>query len=203
MPPALTCTFLKSPVCAPHRSGATEHLRRRPLRQLVAPANEAARAAPCPLDCGACEPDVCASSPCLNGGTCTQGRTARSARRLTWPTVRTLCVARECCDEPTEDCSSGEPASCNPGCAAVLVPYYLDCREALRAEPGDGEVLTAVQRAVQQCEATPVYQCTCVAGYTGDNCEVGGAGFSLSLCLSLSLSLSLPLQQPTVASTIW
>ena len=39
-------------------------------------------------------------------------------------------VTRECCDEPTEDCSSGEPASCNPGCAAVLVPYYLDCREA-------------------------------------------------------------------------
>ena len=36
------------------------------------PTDEAARAA-CPLACGACEPDVCASSPCLNGGTCTQG----------------------------------------------------------------------------------------------------------------------------------
>eukprot|EP01046_Picozoa_sp_COSAG06_P043282 COSAG06_NODE_5650_length_3341_cov_39.940988_1_plen_73_part_10 len=33
-----------------------------------------------------------------------------------------------------------------------------------------------VQRAVQQCEATPVYQCTCVAGYNGDACEVGGGG---------------------------
>ena len=31
---------------------------------LVAPTDEVARAA-CPLACGACEPDVCASSPCL------------------------------------------------------------------------------------------------------------------------------------------
>ena len=31
-------------------------------------------------------------------------------------------VTAECCDEPTEDCSSGMPATCNAGCAAVLVP---------------------------------------------------------------------------------
>ena len=31
-------------------------------------------------------------------------------------------VSAECCDEPTEDCSSGYPASCNAGCAARLVP---------------------------------------------------------------------------------
>ena len=35
---------------------------------------------------------------------------------------------------------SGQPASCNSGCAAVLLPYYLDCRQALQAEPGEGEV---------------------------------------------------------------
>ena len=138
------------------------------------PRDETARAA-CPLACGSCELDVCASSPCLNGGTCAQGRESATCKTSDLAD-RADAVARECCDEPTEDCSSGEPASCNPGCAAVLVPYYLDCREALRAE--SGEVLAAVQRVVQQCDSTPVYQCTCIAGYSGDNCEVGGRGVS-------------------------
>ena len=38
---------------------------------------------------------------------------------------RNLAVHSECCDEPSEDCSSGTPASCNEGCAAVLVPCAL------------------------------------------------------------------------------
>ncbi len=54
----------------------------------------------------------------------------------------------------------------------------LDCRQALGAEPGDGEVLAAVQAAVEQCESTQVYQCTCAAGFSGDSCEVGGRGVS-------------------------
>ena len=166
-----------------------------------------ARAA-CPLACGACEPDVCASSPCLNGGTCTQGRDSATCKTSDLAD-RAGDVAHECCDEPTEDCSSGQPASCNPGCAAVLVPYYLDCRETLRAEPGGGEVLAAVQAAVQQCDSTPVFQCTCRVGYSGDNCEVGVSRFfaasrfrsprwparnivpaSLVACMSVSRSLS-------------
>jgi hypothetical protein len=52
----------------------------------------------------------------------------------------------------------------------VLVPYYLDCWQALQARRGDE--LAELQRAVQHCESTPVYQCSCVAGYSGDNCEV-------------------------------
>ena len=34
-------------------------------------------------------------------------------------------VSAECCDEPTEDCSSGFPASCNAGCASVLLPMQV------------------------------------------------------------------------------
>ena len=36
----------------------------------------------------------------------------------------------ECCDEANEDCSSGQPATCNAGCAAVLLPFFTDCSEA-------------------------------------------------------------------------
>ena len=44
---------------------------------------------------------------------------------------RTEAVNGECCDEPTEDCSSGRPATCNLGCARVLLPYFDDCSAAL------------------------------------------------------------------------
>ena len=83
--------------------------------------------------------------------------------------ARSAAVTAECCDEPTEDCSSGQPATCNLGCAAVLVPYYQDCQGALQ---GDAEILAAVQSAVQQCASTPRYQCDCAKGWRGDQCEV-------------------------------
>ena len=44
---------------------------------------------------------------------------------------RTQAVNDECCDEPTEDCSSGPPATCNLGCAHVLLPYFDDCMPGL------------------------------------------------------------------------
>ena len=36
-------------------------------------------------------------------------------------------INAECCDEKTESCGGGVPSSCNPGCAAVLVPAYAAC----------------------------------------------------------------------------
>jgi hypothetical protein len=45
--------------------------------------------------------------------------------------TRTKAVNDECCDEPTEDCSSGRPATCNVGCAAVVLPFFEDCSTAL------------------------------------------------------------------------
>ena len=44
---------------------------------------------------------------------------------------RTAAVNDECCDEPTEDCSSGRPATCNVGCAHVLLPFFDDCAGVL------------------------------------------------------------------------
>ena len=162
--------------CTAYMHGSTKHSH---CAHLLEPTDEVARAA-CPLACGACEPDVCASSPCLNGGICTQGRDSATCTTSDLAN-RADDVTRVCCDEPTEDCSSGQPANCNVGCAGVLVPYYLDCYNALQAEPGGEEVLVAVQRAVQQCESTQAYQCTCTTEYTGDNCEVGGSHFPFAM----------------------
>ena len=45
---------------------------------------------------------------------------------------RTAAVNDECCNEKTvEDCSSGRPATCNLGCAHVLLPFFDDCAGAL------------------------------------------------------------------------
>lgn len=45
--------------------------------------------------------------------------------------ARTATLNGECCDEESEDCSSGRPSTCNIGCARVLLPYFDDCAAAL------------------------------------------------------------------------
>jgi hypothetical protein len=42
-------------------------------------------------------------------------------------------VVAECCDEPSEDCSTGFPVACNAGCAAVLLPAQAACEDFLTA----------------------------------------------------------------------
>eukprot|EP01047_Picozoa_sp_COSAG01_P051313 COSAG01_NODE_5282_length_4358_cov_16.208734_1_plen_253_part_00 len=63
-----------------------------------------------------------------NGG---HRRTQKSASCRTALSARTKAVSDECCNEPTEDCSSGAPAVCNAGCAAVFLPFWADCSSLL------------------------------------------------------------------------
>lgn len=134
---------------------------------LLAHTDEVARDA-CPLACGACEPEVCATSPCLNGGTCAHGGDSGTCHASDLA-ARTAMLTSHCCNEPTQDCSTGQPATCNVDCASVLVPYYLDCWQMLAANV---DVLAAVQSVAQQCESTQSYRCSCIDGYSGSNCEV-------------------------------
>jgi hypothetical protein len=175
-------------------AGSEKHLR---CASLLEPTDEAARSA-CPLACGACSEGPCAASPCQNGGTCSEtgaaaagaaaagggygdgGDAACAASDLG---ARSAAVDAECCDEPTEDCSSGEPATCNVGCAAVLVPYFQDCLAALQASQGGGALVGALQSTVSKCGAA-VYRCDCAEGWGGASCEV-----RFRLCL---LGLLLP-----------
>ena len=56
-------------------------------------------------------------------------------------------VTRECCDEPSEDCSSGVPTSCDSGCAAIFLPFWSDCRSVM------GKNTQGFDSVVELCEA--------------------------------------------------
>ena len=57
---------------------------------------------------------------------------------------RTSEVNGECCDEPEEDCSSGRPASCNVGCARMLLPFFSDCGSLLGKAAGNYQDVVAL-----------------------------------------------------------
>ena len=48
----------------------------------------------------------------------------------------------------TEDCSSGRPATCNIGCARVVLPFFEDCGPAL------GPLASAFNDIVGKCQTT-------------------------------------------------
>jgi hypothetical protein len=60
-------------------------------------------------------------------------------------------ISRTCCDEPTEDCSSGEPKSCNPGCAAVVLSFWSDCQVPF-SQTNTAEAVKTFQRVVRKCQ---------------------------------------------------
>lgn len=49
---------------------------------------------------------------------------------------RMAALANVCCDEPSEDCSSGTPATCNAGCADLMLPFRDDCLQQLAQRSG-------------------------------------------------------------------
>ena len=63
-------------------------------------------------------------------------------------------VTTTCCDEPTEDCSSGMPASCNQGCAQVFIPFMHDCGSLLGPQAAMfGDLLRQCEAACPNCGA--------------------------------------------------
>jgi hypothetical protein len=74
--------------------------------------------------------------------------------------MRAMGVTAECCDEPSESCANGMPATCNAGCAAVFVPFFEECATDLGPQAAQfQQVLTL-----------------CGAGHAGGKGGGGGGG---------------------------
>ena len=83
-------------------------------------------------------------------------------------------INAECCDEKTESCGGGVPSSCNPGCAAVLVPAYAACKEegGYLAQPFMSGTEVVFAKAAAMCgrgdghSAPPPWKCATLNDYS-------------------------------------
>jgi hypothetical protein len=73
-------------------------------------------------------------------------QSANGACSATDLSARTAEITDECCNEPTEDCSGGSPHTCNPGCAAIFLPFWSECRSVL------GKATSQFEPAAALCE---------------------------------------------------
>eukprot|EP01049_Picozoa_sp_SAG25_P002056 SAG25_NODE_102_length_15486_cov_22.883278_3_plen_607_part_00 len=71
----------------------------------------------------------------------------RRAQQTSCGPMRFMSIQTVCCDEPAEDCSSGAPASCNAGCAAVFLPFMTDCSVVLGAAAAQYQPVVVMCRA--------------------------------------------------------
>jgi len=117
---------------------------------------------------------------------------------------RTHALDAECCEGAGQDCSGGTPSSCNQGCAAVVLPFWADCQEALGpqsylvaglvdtcratlAQPPAGNGVSCGAGTQLNAQGT---QCiglvTCGAGtvLSGTECVVAGGAVAAPACAS-------------------
>ena len=69
--------------------------------------------------------------------------------------ARTTAVNTECCNDKTEDCSSGRPTSCDAACARVLLPYFADCQSSLGMYARDFAGVVALCHAAEAAGPGP------------------------------------------------
>ena len=80
---------------------------------------------------------------------------------------RTAAVNAECCNEKAEDCSSGRPTTCNPGCARVLLPYFADCQASLGLFAADFADVVALCHAAGAAEPSATTPPSADAAFPG------------------------------------
>eukprot|EP01047_Picozoa_sp_COSAG01_P055485 COSAG01_NODE_6183_length_3804_cov_14.985965_2_plen_671_part_00 len=72
---------------------------------------------------------------------CTEAEVPQRLNAINW----------ECCDETTESCRSGTPETCNIGCAAVVLPFWAECRAPFIRTVPQGTVDT-FREVVDKCQ---------------------------------------------------
>jgi hypothetical protein len=110
----------------------------------------------------------------------------------------TTAVNDECCNEPSEDCSSGEPATCNAGCARVLLPVQARCDEWLTADQsGLGAFMKPLlDTAAANCQAPPPPPPTC-GQFAEYSALVSGSSALYAACCSSGSSACTPAGMPS------
>ncbi|XP_035677399.1 uncharacterized protein LOC118416409 [Branchiostoma floridae] len=115
--------------------------------------------------------DECASNPCNNGGTCTDGVNGYTCD----------CAAGYAGDDCKTDIDECASDPCNNGgtCTDGVNGYTCDCAEGYVGDTCNCET------DIDECASNPCnnggtctdgvnsYTCDCAEGYTGDNCETG------------------------------
>lgn len=109
-------------------------------------------------------------------------------------------VNAKCCDEKSEDCSSGEPATCNADCAAVLVPTLQKCQADFFALPEMAMAMApakqALKHAAAKCPTVKLSSCRSLHEYStllndmvkdccasATNCESGAPKHCSARCV--------------------
>jgi hypothetical protein len=72
---------------------------------------------------------------------CTEAEVPQRLNAINW----------ECCDETTESCRSGTPEKCNIGCAAVVLPFWAECRAPFIRTVSQG-IVDTFREVVDKCQ---------------------------------------------------
>ena len=83
---------------------------------------------------------------------------------------RVEAVELECCDEPGEDCSEGQPRSCNQDCAAVFLDFFADCESALGPDSAEYAPTVALCQAELDTSLAIQLGVQCADGTAPDDC---------------------------------
>jgi hypothetical protein len=110
--------------------------------------------------------------------------------------ARTVAVTDECCNQPDEDCSTGIPASCNAGCAALVIPYFVECSKQLGTQAAAfGDLTDMCQAALMTSTGRPCNLAARVDAVNAECCDELNEDCSLGIPSSCNLgcaTLALP-----------
>jgi hypothetical protein len=109
-------------------------------------------------------------SPNYNGGhrRSLQGSGGQCGNMAT----RAQSVQARCCDDASEDCSGGYPHTCNAGCAAVFLPFWVECGSLLGNAAAYQQTVALCQQAQPASTGSSSlaheFNLVCVNGAVGD-----------------------------------
>ena len=81
----------------------------------------------------------------------------------------TAAINVQCCGADDAECAGGLPTSCDPGCAAVFLPFWASCGSAMQGAADYSGVVALCQAQVAE-EQGSKFHCACAKGWSGTLC---------------------------------